>query len=1047
METIENTESFSIIKDIEENIIDGDYIYIIAESFSVFLFENLKNQLDKVSEIKILISDESLKSFFDDDFDISLSQRLETTKIVFKFIELLKSKKVRIKQNNCIRSCNLITKNYAYELNRNAFSFSAKNLGFSLDENNNDRNRKWSKEEDKDDYSYTKSGFTELWQDRKSVDITEQFAEELKKVVEVSPNDVYYYSLQELFKNEIGELKKTPALTNAFQNSKIYKEMYEFQKHAAEDIIHRLDTLGVCILADSVGLGKTFTALGVIKKYLLDGKSVLVLCPKKLENNWKSYLHADKDNFLKEKFNYDLFFHTDLGRVGTSWDGRDLEHIYWDSFGLVVIDESHNFRTGLKFDKDKHIVENRYSFLMNKVLQGAVKSKLLLLSATPVNNRFKDMENQLELASSSKDLSEILLNGKPLPQIFKKADSDFNKWLKSAKGEKTTDSLMRSLDPDFIHFIESVSIARSRSHIKKFYGENPNLNFPNRLKPISIAKYEDYELASDQYRNIAETLLLLNLSIYSITDFIKPEFRNKYRDLFEDKEIAEKRGNMGQIITLMRSNILKRLESSAFSFDKTLTNIQTKIETALEKIERYKSAHETSIFENDDVENYYEGEDDLIQTSKKYKISISHLDGEKWSNELIEDLEVLNKLKEMATDFIKTDAKLNKLKQIITDKITHPNPKNGNNKKIIVFTAFSDTAKELYDKLKDFMKEKFNIETALVTGSLQVSTLSNANSFDKILTFFSPKSKHKEELYTGESGEIDLLIATDCISEGQNLQDCDYLINYDIHWNPTRIIQRFGRIDRIGSVNKEIQLVNFWPSDDLNLYIKLKSRVEGRMAATDLSGTALDNPLTDNSSEDDDYRAEQIEKNLKRDFEDIKNGKLDPKNSFAISDTSPIGYKNEYKNYLAKIKEENLENRTENLPNGICTVIQSNESLQKGVIFLFKEKSDETQKSYSSLYPYQFVYITENGKPDTDSIAILSRIRDVCNGNTVVESNKLDVPLDVADYLEQAMSALEEKENDDNNTNAANGNVDALINIFSDEEQKKLELVDYFIVR
>ena len=1064
MSLVKNTDGHSIIQDLRESICDDDVILIQAESFSIFAFDQLKERIEKAKEIKILITDENIRDFFDEDFDIPASKRLESANIALQIIELLKERKIRIKKRAEIKSCFIVTKKWAYELKKD--SLNAKNFGFSEDENYTDRNHKYSSDEE--DYVDIKKEFSELWQDRKSLEINDKISEDLKKCLFVSPNDAYYFLLKELFKQDIDKIATNNTVTENFQNSKIYNAMFDFQKHAAEDIINRLETLGVCFLSDSVGLGKTFTALGVIKKYLLEGTRVLVLCPKKLENNWRAFMHADKDNFLKERFDYDLLFHTDLGRKGKSWDDRDLENINWDSYGLVVIDESHNFRSGLKTDKSKQVIENRYSFLMSKVIRGEVKSKLLLLSATPVNNRFKDMKNQLELVCTDGICSSILPKGKTLRNIFNKADRDFEKWLKNPDEEKTTKSLVQALDPVFIKILETISIARSRDHIKKFYNDNSSqLNFPKRLPPVSIEKYDDCINASELYEKIAMTLLQWNLSVYSVPNYIRPEHTEKYSSLLKDLANSRLKSNQEKFKKLIRSNVLKRLESSVYSFDKTLEHIENKTQETITKIEAFKKNHNEDTIEiNDDIKIFEEDDDDIILANQKYKIRLEHLDLDLWYDALKTDLNFIAKLRDYAHGFFASDAKIKKLKRIIKQKIYSPNPQNGNNKKILIFTAFSDTAHELYNKLKDFMKEKYNIETGLVTGTYQETSLQTSEKmdFNKILACFSPKSKHKDELYPKIQGEIDLLIATDCISEGQNLQDCDFLVNYDIHWNPTRIIQRFGRIDRIGSVNKEIQMVNFWPCEDLNLYIQLKSRVEGRMVATDLSGTALDNPLSaDSSDKDFDYRAEQIKKGIKqtaldddeekvllREFTNIKNGNFEASNSFSITDFSSLGFKNEYKNYLSKIRNEKTPDAIETFPKGIIAVIK-NENFHKGDIFILKEKAagneiEEKRRRYP-FFPYHFVYVSDTEAKVLDSVQMLSIIREACNGNNEVNESCSESIIEAKEYLKRAEDSLNEKEDDDMNTALINGDFSGLENISSEENQKKLELVSYFVLR
>ena len=790
--------------------------------------------------------------------------------------------------------------------------------------------------------------------------------------------------------------------------------MYKFQKDAVYNIQKRLDKFGICILADSVGLGKTFTALGIIKDYQMQGKRVLVLCPKKLDNNWNQYLAYTnkKTNILDEdNFIYTVLFHTDLLRTEGKHGDIDFKDFNWGAFGLVVIDESHNLRTGFSDRKDENgnPVENRYSFFIKNIMKGESKPKLLLLSATPVNNKFKDLENQLHLAydGEEKAFNKQFPGIKDVKTLFKNADNCFFKWMRK-ETEKTTASLVQELDSDFIKLIEAVSIARSRNHIRKFYSSQDIQTFPERENPITISKYED-ETETD-YDKIAYELTDLRLTVYTPYIYIKNEKKEKYPDIFTETKMKNltAAGRSAGMIALMRSNLLKRLESSSNSFKMTIDGILKNITSFIQIIDEYErntdlnidttfSYEDTQDDIEEDIDNISEEETLVIQNSKRYQIKVSDMDYKRWKTDLLFDKNKFEELKQKVDKSPADDRKLTKLKEIIKAKIK--TPLNKNNKKIIVFTAFADTAEYLYNNLYDWAKNNFNLNTALVTGTKCETNISGfGNNFDKILTFFSPKSKYKEKIYANEANEIDLLIATDCISEGQNLQDCDYLINYDIHWNPVRIIQRFGRIDRIGSINKKIQLVNFWPSQNLDSYLKLKTRVEAKMVATIISGTDDVNVLSPEQKKEIDFRAKQI----KKEFEQINNNNMELQNSFTITDYTLSAFKTDYIDYNAKEKLEVF-------PNAIKIVLHADETkgLKSGAIFLFLEdekndKQKEAKKKQNPIYPYKLVYSKNDGTTEENTNEILSKLRTICKDNNTVITD--DSETDSLTLLKTALS-------------------------------------------
>ncbi len=999
MKTFTNSEKVTFIDEINNNLEENDQISIIATSFSIRLIEKLE-KLPRNAKIRVIISDTDFKNYFDDTFDYNTEEQLHLLDTVANLIKMIEQQTLTIKKLKDISYGAVITNNYSFSTVKS--NLNAKYFAYSKNENDH---LSPIMEFQNIENPFFKTDFEQKW--NSASDITAEIKEYLQSLLNLTPDTMYYFILNKLVSNNslISENKNNDSKNiEKLQSTEIWKLMYKFQKDAVKAIQNRLDNFGICILADSVGLGKTFTALGIIKDYQMQGKRVLVLCPKKLQNNWEQYLSIanKKTNILdKDNFNYTVVFHTDLLRTRGKRGNIDFEDFNWGGFGLVVIDESHNFRSGYSDRKDKNgnRIENRYSFFIDNVMKGESKPDLLLLSATPVNNKFTDLENQLRMAYDGEEISfnRNFPELKNIQSLIKEADERFKNWMENST-EKTTNSLITKLDPQFLKLIETVSIARSRNHIKTFYNSSELHSFPERKKTITIDDYNDG--AESEYDTIANKLSELFLTVYTPYKHIIPDKRKNYPDIFtaermknmKEEDVAEGR-SLG-MISLMRSNLLKRLESSSDSFKITIDNILFKIQNFIDIIDKYENNNsKTGSFSFDDakdndiedsIETESEDESPIIQNTESYEIKLCDMDYKKWKAELKFDLDLLTTLKTKVAKSVDEDKKLKKLKIIIEEKVK--NPINSNNKKIIVFTAFSDTAHYIYKNLKDWADESFNIKTALVTGTRCETNLPDIGyDFDKILTFFSPKSKFKDKKYPNENGEIDLLIATDCISEGQNLQDCDYLINYDIHWNPVRIIQRFGRIDRIGSTNKTIQLVNFWPSKDLDTYLKLKDRVEGRMAAADASGAGHGNVLTNENSKKNDIRAEQIRESLKTDFLEIKNGNMELQNSFSITDYTLSGYKTDYNDYTEKSKLEEL-------PNGICIEIKTEkQELAPGAIFLLleDEKNDiqaAKKKKTNVIYPYELIYCNSDGKAEYRPTEILARLRSICKDNSTIIS-------------------------------------------------------------
>nr|MCR5731054.1 DEAD/DEAH box helicase family protein [Ruminococcus sp.] len=829
--------------------------------------------------------------------------------------------------------------------------------------------------------------FEQVWNDESKLqEVTEEVIESITTVYnENSPDYLYFITLYNIFSEFLEDLSEDdlPNEATGFKESKIWNMLYNFQKDAALAIINKLEKYNGCILADSVGLGKTFTALSVIKYYENRNKSVLVLCPKKLANNWNTY----KDNYVNnpiaaDRMRYDVLFHTDLSRERGTSNGLDLDRLNWGNYDLVVIDESHNFRNGGKISGEDE-KENRYLKLLNKIIRKGVKTKVLMLSATPVNNRFFDLKNQLALAyeGESQILDDKLNTDKSIEDIFKQAQTAFNTWSKWEPEDRTTSKLLRMLDFDFFEVLDSVTIARSRKHIQKYYDTSDIGTFPKRNIPISKRPgLTDLDKAVN-YNEIFEQLNLLQLCIYTPTDYILPSKLDKYLEKYDSRRVnggLTQSGREQGIRRLTAINLMKRMESSVYAFRLTIERIRELIRGTIGDISDYENGVEKQPLNLQDISNAEfdddDQNDDIFAIGRKVKIDIADMDYKTWKRELEKDKEILDLLLSMISDITpEHDSKLQTLYEVISDKQKHPI--NAGNKKILIFTAFADTADYLYENVSEYAKSKFGLDTAIITGSIDGKTTIKGlhTDLNTVLTCFSPVSKDKNLLMPNQTAEIDILIATDCISEGQNLQDCDYLINYDIHWNPVRIIQRFGRIDRIGSKNDCIQLVNFWPDLTLDEYINLKARVETRMKIVDMTATGDDNVLSPEEKGDLEYRKQQL-KRLQEEVVDIE----EMSSGISIMDLGLNEFRLDLLDYI-KVHPE-----IEKAPHGMNAVVSATDELPPGVIFVLRNVKNEVNiNSHNRLHPFYMVYLEDDGEVVIDHLSpkeMLDSFRLLCKG-------------------------------------------------------------------
>jgi len=1031
----DNKNRGSVGQFLRENIKSDSDLSIVSAYFTIYAYSHLKIELDSILNLKFLFGEPTfIKSLDptkvnkrdfkieDDKLVIPIESRLTQKAIAKECSEWIKEKveiKSMVKPNFLHGKMYHVTQQSGVEkaiVGSSNFTVNGLGLGGSpnIELNlvvDNDRDR-----------SDLQAWFNELWNDNTGLveDVKSQVLKYLEQLyIENEPEFIYFKTLFHIFEDFLDEQQKGGLLTGqtGFFESEVWDMLYEFQKDGVKGAINKILRHNGCIIADSVGLGKTFEALAVIKYFELLNYRVLVLCPKKLSSNW-SIFQASQNNslnpFSKDKFSYCLLYHTDLGRISGRSDanGVDLENFNWSAYDLVVIDESHNFR-GNPMDKvkdDGTTRMNRAKWLMEKIIKSGVKTKVLMLSATPVNNNLKDLRNQISLITEGRNDAMFEATGvKNIALTMKNAQTQFTNWADKKKNpNKKQNELIQKLGSDFIKLLDELTIARSRKHIKNFYKAEAEIGkFPERIKPIAIYPNIDIKDRFYTYDELNRIILQYKLAVFNPSAYIEPDKTCKYEELAATKGVLGFKQSDREhfLIGMMKINFLKRLESSIESFEISMDRTIQKIERLENKIREFQKSHAKS--QEEELETYQPDEDEIEeneeeleqwQVGKKLKFDLADLDLDSWLADLERDREALNKLYNFAVAVTPDrDAKLKDLKKLINDKI-QKNLNPGNNK-VVVFTAFADTAYYLYDCLLDWVKNELKLNIALVAGS-QTKTTFGKNEYNNILTNFSPISKNRDKMkLMPKEGTIDILIATDCISEGQNLQDCDYLINYDIHWNPVRIIQRFGRIDRLGSKNDKIQLVNFWPTKDLDNYINLKERVESRMALVDVTATADDNVLATDQIEElieDDlkYRNQQLKK-LRDEVLDLE----DMNESISLTDFTLDDFRIELLNFI-----ENNRRKLEDAPFGLYAVVPSpsgtysnlletekltiteKEIIKPGVVYCLKQKGDTVgNEEINPLQPYFLVYIRDDGQVRfnyTNAKQILEIYRLMCSGKS-----------------------------------------------------------------
>ncbi len=1060
---IDNKKNGKVGDVLKEYISNDSKLSIISTYFTIYAFDELKSKLNSISNLKLLFSnplygdkENSSTIFAGEEAEIKYKNKLMQTKIARECASWIKDK-VEVKEFKVggifPSSLYILDESIALQGTSN---FSSVGLGYTQTKKR-DIN---TLIKDSDSTKELIDTFDEFWEDEELVrDIKSEFLERLELLYkDNTPEFIYFLTLYNIFKDFIGELdeEKIIRTKTGFKETLIWNKLYTFQKDGVLGAIDKLEKHNGCIIADSVGLGKTFEALAVIKYYELRNDRVLVLCPKKLRDNWTLYTINDKRNILvDDRFNYDVLNHTDLTRQKGMSGEINLSTINWENYDLIVIDESHNFRnTSTNKKKNK----SRYAKLLDDVLKQGVKTKVFMLSATPVNNRLNDLKNQVAFITEAQDNAFESSGIKSIENTLRRAQSKFNMWLKVDE-KRDTQKLLDMLNFDYFKLLDLVTIARSRRHIEKYYDVGEIGKFPQRNKPLNLKSDIDTNREFPPLLEINKTIRKLNLSAYSPLRYVYPdrkeEYDRKYDIQMKGGSVFKQVDREQSLVHLMRVNLLKRMESSINSFALTTEKLLDKNMQLLEMLESHNSDYleDMSIIDVDIDSDEFASQ--LI--GNKVKVLIKDIDQIKWKQDLEADIYKLKELYSEATKIdVKRDEKLQTLKHNIKQKVE--NPFNPNNQKVVIFTAFSDTAEYLYENIALWAKEELHLKSALITGSgANKTTLSTKHKdLNSLLTHFSPISKERDKTSLEEGKEIDILIATDCISEGQNLQDCDYLVNYDIHWNPVRIIQRFGRIDRLGSVNDSIQLVNFWPNIELDEYINLESRVSGRMVLLDVSATGEENIIDTSNKEMNDlsYRAKQL-KELQSsviDLEDINGG-------VSITDMTLNDFRMDLMEYL---KEH--DKLLESSPLALHSVVSNDNSYLRdkvgvGTIYCLKHLVAEVSESHYSLEPYFLVYVSDEGEVKlghSHAKAILDIYKKLCLGNRAVAKEAVELfekqtnnYHDMSPYREGLQSAIEsiigKKEEQGIESLFSRGGT-AITNS-SFEGKEEFELISYLVIK
>lgn len=823
------------------------------------------------------------------------------------------------------------------------------------------------------------------------IDFKQYLIDEIERIfIKYTPRELYYKVLFELFGNQMINTENDPDFNRQIgrlENSTIFNILYEFQKKGVLSLIKMLQKYNGAILADAVGLGKTWSALAVMKFFQLQGREVILLCPKKLDNNWRRYLKYQDSRFEKDQFDFFIRFHTDMheDRVDKYTDRADKLFTN-DKPKLFVIDESHNLRN----DKS-----NRYKFLLEQILKRNEDVKVLLLSATPINNSLNDIRNQFKLmVQGNVNGFEESLGIKNLDYSFRTAQKVFNEW-REDPSPKIGD-FIKKLPANFFTLTDSLIVARTRKMID---GKQTGLTFPIKTKPVNLfvtpsqlGNFESFEELFDHFPPM--------LSGYQPSFYLEDD-KTEGKDVLYDERQRDR-----FLVKMMYILMVKRLESSWYSFDSTVGKIKDHHQNALDKIKAYQNgkvnsgvvSENESLFDDDELQGDYEE----LTLGKKRKIYLSDIDVagnlDNFKKDLKKDLDALDNLhinlqkfkRKLENEILRPgnfkseDDKLETLISQINKKKS--SNENNNNPKVVIFTVYRDTAQYLFNQLKNRGFEK----VAMISGSGSQTTDSDeeTKNFEPILERFAPftklfmekewdfksiktgieayhewiewVAKNHTKTYAKIQKPIDILIATDALSEGQNLQDADMVINYDIHWNPVRIIQRMGRIDRLGSPNTKIFGINFWPSNNINSYLNLQGKIEQRMAAMKLAGAEVDAQFSDSFKEMihdeslDQRMNHRMMEQMQVTFDD-----LDGQDTFGFDDLSLESYRQDLLEEFNKDKAKYLK-----MPKGIYTGFNANKSIcnENGLIALLGFPSKPPKTINHEYKVFDLIYIDKKGK-------------------------------------------------------------------------------------
>lgn len=974
---LDNHERGAVGQYLRQHIREGAEMSVVSAFFTIYAYEALQQQLNQIKHMRFLFGEPNFVRHLEpgksvpqariEQDSLSLEHTLRQGRVAQDCARWL-AEKVEVRS---VRKPGFVH-GKLYHIRQGDYeravlgssNFTVRGLGLSQP-SNIELNFEVTDSRDQQDLQ---AWFESLWNHPDLVeDVKEQVLRQLERLyTPVSPQLVYFKTLYHLFAQQPTDASTQLKQPQRLYDSQIWQTLFEFQRHGAEATIRKLLQYGGCVLADSVGLGKTYTALAVIKYFENLNDKVLVLSPKKLRENWTLYQahnHNAVNPFPQDRFGYTVLSHTDLSRQSGRVGDIDLATFNWSNFDLVVIDESHNFRNNTKSKRDSNgemLRKSRYERLMQDILQSGARTKVLLLSATPVNTELSDLRNQLMLLSGNSDNAFAeSLGVSSVRDVLAVAQREFNQW--ASKEDRSVEGLLERLNPAFFSLLDGLTLARSRQHIRTHYAHEVERlgGFPHRHAPQAVFAAVDGMNFFPSYDAVHQQIDLYRLALFSPLDYVLPQYRSMYeRDTVQRNFSQANRERY--LIGMMKVNFLKRLESSVHSFAITLQRTCQKIRQTIHQIESYQQQHQQSHPDwlNRQLEDLEDDDEDLqeLLVGGQIQYDLRHLDLTQWLHDLNADLVQLDSIAQVAQMVTPArDAKLQELKNHLLGKLHNPTLRTDHspNRKVLVFTAFADTAHYLYDQLKPLAQQK-GVHIALVVGSGQNQTTLGVSEFNAILTNFSPRSKRRSALsHFPQEQEVDWLIATDCISEGQNLQDCDCVINYDIHWNPVRLIQRFGRIDRIGSQNPSIQMINFWPTPDLNAYLNLKNRVEARMALVDLTATAQDNPLSpEQAGVELSYRDQQLLrlKDQVLDLEDLEGG-------VSLTHFSLDDFRMDLNGFLEANRQQ-----LESAPLGLMGLVGENQGAGRaGIIFCLRQTQGATQSNFNPLGEHFLLYVRNDG--------------------------------------------------------------------------------------